>query len=179
MIGISSLFLSPARTAPRCAGSGTAASRPSSTGPALRNGACCPGPGSGPSVTGAGRNDASGAHVLGPHPTDVPMFDSCPGSTCLLGWCAKEVEAMLTTLASPGSILRALIVAIVLLAIAIGLASALGSSLAFLPIVWWGLAIVVAAAGALLLLRGRPIAGVGALLVAVSVLVAFQVAIES
>ena len=86
---------------------------------------------------------------------------------------------MSVTLVGPGAVLRSLIVVIVLLAIAIGLASALGSSLAFLAIVWWGLAIVVAAAGALLLLRGRPIAGLGALLVAVAVLVAFQVAIES
>ena len=86
---------------------------------------------------------------------------------------------MITTLASPGSVVRALIVVLVLLAIAVGLAGALGSSLAFLGIVWWGLTIVVAAAGALLLARGRPIAGVGALLVAVSVLVAFQFALES
>jgi uncharacterized membrane protein YphA (DoxX/SURF4 family) len=95
-----------------------------------------------------------------------------------VGWQGKE-EAMNTTLAGSGSVLRALIVVIVLLAIAIGLAGALGSSVAFLGIAWWGLTLVVAAAGALLLVRGRPIAGVGAILVAISVLVAFQVAIES
>src|SRR5581483_5574406 len=74
---------------------------------------------------------------------------------------------------SGGSFLRALVAALVLLAIAVVVASLVGSGLAFLGIALWVAALGVAAAGVLLATRGRPIAGAGAIVVAVAVLVAF------
>ncbi|HEV8636260.1 MAG TPA: TQO small subunit DoxD [Chloroflexota bacterium] len=81
---------------------------------------------------------------------------------------------MVMTLANPGSVLRALIVVIVLLALSIGVASALGSGLAFLGLVLWLLSIGVVAAGVLAIVRGRPIAGAGAIVAVVAVWCAFQ-----
>jgi uncharacterized membrane protein YphA (DoxX/SURF4 family) len=77
------------------------------------------------------------------------------------------------TTISGSSFVRALIAAIVVLAVAIGVGMSIGNGLAFLGIALWIDVLVVAAAGVLLITRGRPIAGAGAIVVALSVLLAF------
>jgi uncharacterized membrane protein YphA (DoxX/SURF4 family) len=77
-------------------------------------------------------------------------------------------------LASPAAVLRALIAAIVLLGAAIVVGGVLGSGLTFLGVALWLDVLGVAAAGVFLIVRGRPIAGAGAVVTAISILVAFQ-----
>lgn len=81
---------------------------------------------------------------------------------------------MVGPLASLGSILRALGVVVVVLIGAIVVAGIVGSGLAFLGVAIWALGLGVVAVGALLAMRGRPIAGAGAILGAVALVLAFQ-----
>ena len=80
---------------------------------------------------------------------------------------------MASPLINPASALRALAVTVVLLIVAIGLAGVLGP-LGFVGLVTWTLLIGGIAVGLFLILRaGRPIAGVGAILMALSTWMAF------
>ena len=82
---------------------------------------------------------------------------------------------MQTALISPAAVLRPLVVTLVLLIVAIPLAGLLGG-LAFVGLVAWTILIAAVAVGVLLIVRaGRPLAGVGAILMAVSTWIAFYV----
>jgi thiosulfate dehydrogenase [quinone] large subunit len=86
----------------------------------------------------------------------------------------KEVSRVVGSLISPGSVIRSLVAAAILIAAGLLLGAVVGSGLGVFGVILWLLEIGIVAAGGLLLARGRPIAGIGAIVTAVSIVVAYQ-----